>query len=411
MSGELIRFIHASDFHLEQPLYGLDAVPDHLREWLLEAPYQAATRVFDSALAEHVDFLILSGDILDPLHGSPRALAFLTEQLQRLSERDIAVYWVGSEQDSPENWPSVVPLPDNVHHLSANRVQSITHRRSGEVSIGIIGASTREHGPASLTDYHPDSLDHFTIGIWHGLTDAAVLARQPLNYWALGGEHQRKTLFSTPHAAHYPGSPQGRSPEEAGPHGCTLVSVDPDGKVRMQMLATDVIRWHEERLNVTESQTKLDLQRLLRERTQALAAEAGDRALLLRWQLQGTGRMSLALRQGDMAAELLRELQTEFGHRRFPIWTTGIDSEPPVTLPVEWYEEDSILGDFLRSVRDHESGKHQPVDVSDYLRDEPENGVIRRLLVIPDLATRTRLMREAAVLGVDLLRGEAALET
>lgn len=411
MSGELIRFIHASDFHLEQPLYGLADVPDHLRDWLLEAPYQAATRVFDSVLAEHVDFLILSGDILDPLHGSPRALAFLCEQFQRLAERGIAVYWVGSELDSPENWPSVVPLPENVHHLSATRVVQLSHRRDEEVSVSIIGASTREHSVASITDYRRDDQEQFAIGIWHGITDASTLARQPLNYWALGGEHGRKTLYSTPHAAHYPGSPQGRCPEEAGPHGCTLVSVDPDGKVRLQMLPTDVVRWHEEQLTVTASQTKTDLQRLLRDRTQALAAEAGDRALLLRWQLTAAGRAGLELRQSQMVDELLQELRTEFGKRRFPIWTTAIDREPPATLPVEWYEEDSILGDFLRSVRDHESGKHEPVDVSDYLRDEPEQGMIRRLLVIPDAATRTRLMREAAVMGVNLLRGEAALET
>ncbi len=50
MSGELVRFIHASDFHLEQPLYGLMTLPDSQRDAILEAPYTAAARVFDSAI-------------------------------------------------------------------------------------------------------------------------------------------------------------------------------------------------------------------------------------------------------------------------------------------------------------------------------------------------------------------------
>ena len=44
MSNWPFRFVHASDFHLEQPLCGVTDVPDHLRELFLEAPYAAAAR-------------------------------------------------------------------------------------------------------------------------------------------------------------------------------------------------------------------------------------------------------------------------------------------------------------------------------------------------------------------------------
>ena len=50
--------------------------------------------------------------------------------------------------------------------------------------------------------------------------------RAGIDYWALGGRHDRSTLFSSPQMAHYAGSPQGRRPDEAGAHGCTLVQVD-----------------------------------------------------------------------------------------------------------------------------------------------------------------------------------------
>src|SRR5882757_2535312 len=123
MSGELVRFIHASDFHLEQPLYGMSAVPDHLRDLMIDAPYLAATRVFDSAILEHVDFLVLSGDLADLGAAGPRAIAFLLEQFERLREKDIAIYWAGGKCDEPEMWPSSIPLPENVHLFASGRIE------------------------------------------------------------------------------------------------------------------------------------------------------------------------------------------------------------------------------------------------------------------------------------------------
>ena len=52
MSGLAFRFLHTSDWHLELPASGLVEVPDHLREALVEAPYLAAERVIETALAE-----------------------------------------------------------------------------------------------------------------------------------------------------------------------------------------------------------------------------------------------------------------------------------------------------------------------------------------------------------------------
>jgi hypothetical protein len=178
----------------------------------------------------------------------------------------------------------------------------------------------------------------------------------------------------------------------------------------MQAIPTDVLRWHEERIVVSESMTKNDLERVLRDRMQALAAEVGDRALLIRLRLEASGRLAGGLRHSGMADEFAAELRTEYGHRRHPAWIVAIDVEPPSTLPVEWYEEDSILGDFLRSVRAHEQGKAEPLRLSSYLSDEQAAGPFGRALEIADPAARARLMRHAAVLGIDMLRGELANE-
>ena len=101
MAKRPFRFLHAADFHLEAVPQGIAEVPDHLRESLLEAAYRSAARVFDAALAEEADFLILAGDLLHVEQAGPRGSLFLMEQFQRLAERGMAVYWAGGPSDPP----------------------------------------------------------------------------------------------------------------------------------------------------------------------------------------------------------------------------------------------------------------------------------------------------------------------
>src|SRR3954466_8684109 len=110
-----LRLVHASDFHLERPLYGLADIPDHLRELLIEAPYHAAEQVFETALAEDVDAVLLAGGVLHVHRAGPPAMVLLLDQFAQLGERDIPIYWAGGVADAPDTWPRSVMLPKNVH--------------------------------------------------------------------------------------------------------------------------------------------------------------------------------------------------------------------------------------------------------------------------------------------------------
>src|SRR5262245_55227573 len=99
-------FVHASDLHLERPLFGLAEVPDRLRDSFIEAPYVAAERVFETAIAEQADVLGLAGDILHNLTAGARAWLFLQEQFSKLNASGIQVYWAGGGVDPPEEWPA-----------------------------------------------------------------------------------------------------------------------------------------------------------------------------------------------------------------------------------------------------------------------------------------------------------------
>ena len=91
MASERVRFIHTSDWNLESPLGGTH-IPETLRDEFVSAPFQAAERIINTALAESVDFLILAGDILDTQSATPYTLDFLIQQFTRLHDKKIGVY-------------------------------------------------------------------------------------------------------------------------------------------------------------------------------------------------------------------------------------------------------------------------------------------------------------------------------
>ena len=92
--SETLKFIHASDLHLDVSISGLLELPQHLIEVLANAPYHAATKIVDTAVAERVDFVLLAGDLFDIESNNARSAAFLLNQFRRLNEKGIEVYWV-----------------------------------------------------------------------------------------------------------------------------------------------------------------------------------------------------------------------------------------------------------------------------------------------------------------------------
>ena len=106
MSLERVRFLHSSDWQIEQPLGGVPEVPAELHDEFLRAPYRAAERVVELAIRERVDFLVLTGNLLCLESASPHALEFLMQQFERLAEQQITVYWLGGREDDPDLWPA-----------------------------------------------------------------------------------------------------------------------------------------------------------------------------------------------------------------------------------------------------------------------------------------------------------------
>lgn len=406
MTGQAFRFIHASDFHLEQPVHGLSEIPDHLREPLLDAPYTAALRVFDAAVRDRVDFVILSGDLVDSDLAGPRGVGFLMEQFERLDSEGIAIYWAGGKCDPPQSWPSAAHLPENVHVFPALRPEDMTHFRGSTPVARLVGRSW-QGGMLQPSDFSGENGKLFTIAVSYGPTDDQRLSqREGIDFWALGGEHDRRTVGSLKRMIHYPGTPQGRCPEEDGPHGCTLVHVRADGTARAEFLPMDAIRWLSESITLEESQSRADLKRLLIERAKKLASDASERPVMVQWIVRGGETLGVSVERQEICAELLTQLREDFGRGRNIVWSLGLDVNFEDSIPAEWYAEDSMRGDFLRTLGEQIQAEATPLDLTSLLPDRQKLAGMGHVADWIEPENRRRVLREAAVLGAQLLGSE-----
>lgn len=398
-----LRLLHASDLHLEQPIHGLAEVPGHLRELLIDAPYRATEQVFETALAEDVDAVLLAGDVLHVDRAGPPAIMLLLEQFSRLKDRGIPVYWAGGDVDSPDTWPRSVTLPANVHVFPVGRVESLELVRNGEPVAIVQGTSARDGGEVDARGFHRDAHGRFTVGVAYGTSDSQGREGDRVHYMALGGRHQSQTVDLQPGVAHYSGTPQGRGPDETGPHGCTMVHVDDVGRARTQFVAADSVRWTEQTLEVTASTRSEQLSDRLVERMEKLIATHPGVNLLVRWKVSGTGPLVNRLRPGGLADELLVDLRRRFGQGSAIAWSASLECDAALSVPPEWYDQETVLGDFVRQARAFDLDDSLPFNLTSFLPDNLREEELLAVAKIDNKRERAALVTRAAKLGVDLL--------
>ena len=104
-----------------------------LRDVFLDAPFRAAERVFDAALREQVDFVLLAGDFCRPMAAGPRALVFLVEQFERLHERNVPIYWATGRADAAHALDRSVALAAERAPVrrTAGQADQLTSARAG----------------------------------------------------------------------------------------------------------------------------------------------------------------------------------------------------------------------------------------------------------------------------------------
>ncbi|MCA9024803.1 MAG: hypothetical protein KDA86_06285 [Planctomycetaceae bacterium] len=337
------RFLHAADFRLDVPCMGVRDLTPELCRLFVNARYAAARHVFDTAIAHEVNFVVLAGGLLDPALPGLRGPLFLIEQFERLAQHGIKVYWAGATFLSIGRWPRQAPLPSNLRLFAKGAASQIHERNSRPVARLLL----LDEDPV-----RPLSSKLFTIGIDPQCTTATRDAESAVDYWALGGQSQRDTHTFDGNIVHFPGSPQGRIPEEVGPHGCSLVTVDGAGDVSIQPVATDVVRWCQEAFRFCDHTPWTEVEQQFEERVDRLRHELTStptvEMAVINWTVTGSGLSMQRLMQPEMQRQLMSKLNTRFQNRVPAIWNLDLDAVIDARQLDDWQSESTSLGAFLR---------------------------------------------------------------
>jgi exonuclease SbcD len=406
MSQRPFRFLHAANLQLDRPVHGLTDVPEHLIDALVDCPLDAAARLFDAAIDLRVSFLVLSGEIIDPQQAAPREINFLLDQINRLADRDIAVYWAGSNIAAAYHWPTYVRWPTNVKMYSTAANQTFTHETAGQVLCRVIGVGPQSADLLELNALRPADATVLCIGLPSSDWNRIPSNLAGIHYWALGTSNERNSAQDSKFQLHCPGTHQGRSPSETGPRSATLVTVDEDQRIKLRLVDTDVVRWESIKIAVPPSGGAGELEQSLLDRATKLREENASRTVFVEWKIACHGRLRTALRQESLSNDLTAKLNAQFGQTTPIIWTHSLQAEMPDQTPNEWRDERTLRSDFLRMVEDASSSvsaRDSLLFFSPEVPDELENRLTRTDLLPETASARRRVLQDATWLGAELL--------
>jgi hypothetical protein len=331
-------------------------------------------------------------------------MAMLLDHFERLEARNKPVFWVAGRADDSAKWPESVPLPSNVTLFPKNRTVSVPVERAGRTICQVVGRSSDGRSVLHVPSYRIEPSDEYTVALGYGTAESDALAEGRFDYWALGGEHDRREVEgAAAGAAVYCGSPQARSLSETGPHGYAIVDVDADRTTRVHHVDCDVFRYCRVQIDAAEITAVGGIRNLLGQRISRLQHEQGGHHLLIGWDISVSGGETLEA-IGD-PAELLNWVRREYGHGTPAAWTASLIVRPPRNYPKSWQDEDTILGDFLRAAAKFGGDSREPNLMPFTEEHSSLAGTAAAMLGETRGPDRGQILDQATLLGVDLLRG------
>ncbi|AZK47986.1 metallophosphoesterase family protein [Paenibacillus lentus] len=432
------RFIHAADLHLDSPFAGMSGVPGKLRQHLQESTFAALHYMVELAIAEQVDFIVVSGDVYDASDSSLRAQLRLREAWDLLGIHGISVYVIHGNHDPLNVGRLRLAHPEHVTVFGSTVESVIAQRRSDGQPVAVISGIS--YPTSAVTEntslqFHRDpSSELYHIGLLHANVDGQEghdayspcslrdLQQSGYDYWALGHIHKRQVLHEAPWVV-YPGNIQGRSLKETGAKGCYVVDVDQHGQAELSFRALDHVRWLEAELSITGLSSEEQLRDQANEKLDELREQSDGRLQIVRFVLTGRGALHTLLQTGTEGEELIQELRRresqrlegeEIGLDRLSaskvVWPAGLKIRTgPEIDRTALLQEDSFLGELLRladSVEHEEALLEELVGTA--LSSVHDHRRLRQLVWELGSEEKAALVRQAAEMAVSLLTEQEA---
>jgi len=414
----MVRFVHASDLHLDATFGGVDATDEKVAGALARSTIEALDRVVDLCIDRDADFLVIAGDLYNSADRSLRAEFAFQRAMRRLESAEIGAFVVHGNHDPADGWSAGLKLPESVVVFSADEVERYEVLRDGKAVCAVYGRSfptrqVRENLAREFTRNDGDPLAvallHANVGQREGWDDYAPctvddLHAAGMDYWALGHIHLPGRVSDRPPAV-YSGSTQGVDPTEEGPRGCYVVDLDVGGAVE-DFVETASVLWRRVVVDAVELTDLDELRNAVGEACETLRSEGGDRPTVVRIELTGRSDVHADLARPGVLADLVVDVREEQLVREPWIWIDRIrdHTRPAVDLD-ELLEEEGLRGDLVRLAAARSSDPEAAAALVENLLAP----VLARLTVRPDLEiSPDRVIELARDSCLDLLSGDGS---
>jgi exonuclease SbcD len=339
-----VRFIHTADIHLDSPLTGLSAYADAPVDMLRTATRDAFARLIGLAIDEKVDFMVIAGDLYDGNWKDHNTGLYFAKQMGRLKRAGIPVYLLYGNHDAESEMTRKLMLPDNVHVFDTRKASTFIDEN---LKLALHGrgfkvAATTENLAVSYPDPIPGK---FNIGVLHTALEGNAmhasyapcsleeLHAKGYQYWALGHVHEY-SVWRGDSVVVFPGNLQGRNIRETGPRGAVLVECDALGKVAVERVLVDVLRWQRLNVDVSQCVSFTDVARAVGVALEGLVHDSDESLpLAVRVTVRGATPAHGALfgLESQLRAEVLAHVAA-LGHERLWLEKVRIETGPVAQL-------------------------------------------------------------------------------
>ena len=322
--------------------------------------------ICDRAIAENVDAVALSGDVIDHENRFFEATGPLECGITRLADKGIPTFAVSGNHDYDVLHRLADSIGSEHFHLlgRSGRWEETTLDRDGEPILRVQGWSFPSmHVPTSpLATYDLSVSDDLaTLGMLHadlGAVDSRYapitldqLRETKVHFWLLGHIHSPQ-LNESPGAAPvlYPGSPQAMHPGEVGPHGPWLLKIDGPRAMSARQLPLSGVRYESLSIDLGGVVAKDEFEsRTFQHVRASLADAAADNSQfeLLSLRLTLTGRTSLCREVDQLSRTIRDEFRLKSGRVTAQIEAVVNNTQPDIDLS-EWAQRSDPPGQLAR---------------------------------------------------------------
>ncbi len=315
-----LRFIHVANALIDHQLRDLGALSKEARSIALNATVASFERIVEACLNHNVDFLLLTGGTFDERDHSLKARITLIDGFDTLDEAGIQVFVVPGPHDPASAWRALGELPANVTVFDPTEDELTAIMRDDTVIATLESCAQSGNGQSTQgASTHGTRVTPLRVGVIAPSVSTSATRHTVENwlnifgvdYLAVGAEYGRLSANRGSKVGHGPGPAVPQSKRNVGPHGCSLVTVDEQGRLGHEFLCTSTIRRERCELQLRQDTSWDELIRDMRDWLNGLDQLESRPLLIVDWTLKGLGTLHDSLGERESQQELFELLAAD----------------------------------------------------------------------------------------------------